>query len=181
MCADLFFIVAISIYFSLIACISIVQELLHWSNDRRVDFARSERNLHLAELWQVRLLQHRKVLEKCADEDLSEPIAAMCKNGIVESLEEWLAEGGSINTVGVGSGCSLLHVAAIYGQMEIIRCLVRNGIDTNICSNLGATALQYSIWQMYENISLELVASISDKKGFTNDVSNTVHAVCVTT
>ncbi len=67
-------------------------------------------------------------------------------NGDTNSIEQYLAQGGNVNTPVVcypygGRTAPLLHVAAWSGQSEAVAFLLRHGADPNLLDSSGDTPL----------------------------------------
>lgn len=57
------------------------------------------------------------------------------------------------------SGRTMLMLAAAYGYIELVRCLINNGADVNLISDLGETALSLAT----HNHRAEIIKCLNDK------------------
>lgn len=65
--------------------------------------------------------------------------------GYVKELEELRLAGADI-TVKDDLGYSLLHLAAGWGRVDVVRWLIKNGLDVNAHNNyLGKTVLHFAV------------------------------------
>lgn len=66
------------------------------------------------------------------------------------------------------SGASLLHLAAFYGSVDAVRCLIDRGCDVNKCNPEGQTPLLYACRSGHHEVAVALLhkganASMGDK------------------
>ena len=63
------------------------------------------------------------------------------RNGNIKNVEKQLTAGADVKAV-LENGMTALHVAAIFGHIEIVELLIANGADVNATDNkFGATSL----------------------------------------
>ena len=71
---------------------------------------------------------------------------------LIPALDSWLDARSTALYTGIGRpldsfdehGVTLLHVAACFGKVQLVRCLLRRGADFNRASHLGRTAVVYA-------------------------------------
>ena len=70
------------------------------------------------------------------------------QHGELQKVVKWLGKGGLADALyssttrdGRGSNFALLHAAASYGHLEMVRELLKRGANVDLQTNLGATAL----------------------------------------
>jgi len=73
----------------------------------------------------------------------SKGVMRFAESGNLEELKRALAKGLNINTRDENS-CTLLHWAAVQGQLDVCEHLVKHGIDINAVNDYGSTALHLS-------------------------------------
>lgn len=70
-------------------------------------------------------------------------------------------------------GLSLLHVAAMHGQMLTVRCLVNRGADVCARDRQGHTALHYAAFHGHQHVARELLQLDVNSMDEVDDEGNT--------
>lgn len=75
----------------------------------------------------------------------SNPIFKAAYEGRLDTITNYLSEGGGINALDKWNNTAL-HWAAKGGQFEVMKFLVENGIDTQAVNGQGDNALHWSVY-----------------------------------
>ncbi|VUZ45325.1 unnamed protein product [Hymenolepis diminuta] len=90
------------------------------------------------------------------------------ETGDVNGFENAVSKLGDVNQ-DIGNGRRLIHIAADYGQSEIIESLIRKGADINAKDGYGMTPLIAAVYEGHSKcvaVLLKYKANISlDPKG----------------
>ena len=82
------------------------------------------------------------------------------KNGDLDKVREL-----AVDVNGDLDGRSPLHIAADYGQLEVLRFLVAAGAEVNAKDKHGISALLAAIWEGHVKCVEFLIEKGADKKG----------------
>ena len=84
--------------------------------------------------------------------------------GELQKVAKWLRKGGPVDALypvqgldGKTAAFALLHAAAMYGHLELVRELLRRGASVDLQSSLGVTALMDAAFQGHLSILLLLL------------------------
>ena len=95
-----------------------------------------------------------------------------------EKVKQLLQQGSDPNyqlTYGIFRGCTPLHIAALYGDKEVIEILVENGSKINEMNIFGETALDFAREQGQDG-AVEFLVS---QGGYTGDQTKARKKSCV--
>lgn len=75
----------------------------------------------------------------------SNPIFKAAYEGRIDTIQNYLSEGGGINAVDKWNNTAL-HWAAKGGRYETMKFLINNGINIHAVNELGENALHWSVY-----------------------------------
>ena len=85
-------------------------------------------------------------------QSLPEEIRRSAERGELQKVVKWLRKGGAVDALGSGLTrdgrvikFNLLHIAATYHYLELVRELLKRGASIDLPSSLGSTALKTSL------------------------------------
>jgi uncharacterized protein len=74
---------------------------------------------------------------KLSETDMFEPYVEAISTGDIDTVKSYMLLGTDVNLPVAAEGNRPVHIAAVCGQVEVIRTLVRLGADVNILDELG--------------------------------------------
>jgi ankyrin repeat protein len=80
----------------------------------------------------------------------------------VQFLKWLLKQGSDMNFVD-GNGCNGFHNACLYGNLNIVKCLVEKGVDIKLTNFHGNTAFIYSCLESWEESKLDIIQYLLQK------------------
>ena len=117
--------------------------------------------------------------EDSAPASLSVEIYESAERGELQKVVKWLRKGGLVDALcpatsddGEPSASALLHAAAAYGHLEMVRELLKRGASVDLLTSLGITALMSAAYFGHLSSVLLLLQhsanpDLQDSKGIT--------------
>ena len=100
---------------------------------------------------------------------LPKEIHRSAQRGELQKVVKWLRKGGSVDAFdsaltadGRPSAYALLHAAAAFGQLEMVRELLKRGVNVDLQGSRGLTALSSAARNGHLSILLLLVQHSAD-------------------
>jgi len=92
---------------------------------------------------------------------MMESFMPICDN--IHEIKKLLDTGMNINTLDTRNGMALLHFAASYGRLDIIKYFLDSGADVNVFDRFMDTPLNFAAWRGFSGIVQYLLENGADK------------------
>ncbi|XP_071830900.1 myotrophin-like [Apostichopus japonicus] len=96
---------------------------------------------------------------------MAESLVWAVKNGDLDALKSQAEASGFDVNAQVLQGRALIHIAADYGQADVITFLISKGAEVNCADKHGITPLLAAIWEGHETCVSLLLSKGADKSG----------------
>ena len=97
------------------------------------------------------------------------PLIQACRTGDLKSVKRFLAYGVPINSTLSNEKYSLIHFASQFGQMEIVKYLIKKGANINAKNLQGTTPLHKAVFYKRNETAKYLIdqgAKINDQDSY---------------